>query len=137
MAMYENTCKEFVDVLASKAPVPGGGGASALVGALGMALGNMVGSLTLGKKKYADVQEDIIALKAKADALQMELLDLIADLEGGESLAAYRGILNKILPGGRERLYDHVRNDEGRVPITAVSMEITDIFNALKAGKKS
>ena len=67
----------------------------------------------------------------------MELLDLIADLEGGESLAAYRGILNKILPGGQERLYDHVRNDEGRVPIAAVSMEITDIFNALKAGKKS
>ena len=49
-------CNEFVDVLASKAPVPGGGGASALVGAVGTALGNMVGSLTVGKKKYADVE---------------------------------------------------------------------------------
>ena len=39
-------CNEFVEVLASKAPVPGGGGASALVGAVGTALGNMVGSLT-------------------------------------------------------------------------------------------
>ena len=46
-------CDEFVTVLASKAPVPGGGGASALVGAVGTALGNMVGSLTVGKKKYA------------------------------------------------------------------------------------
>lgn len=93
MAMYENTCKEFVDVLASKAPVPGGGGASALVGALGMALGNMVGSLTLGKKKYADVQEDIIALKAKADALQMELLDLIdKDAESFEPLSKAYGL---------------------------------------------
>ena len=52
-------CNEFVEVLASKAPVPGGGGASALVGAIGTALGNMVGSLTVGKKKYADVRTRI------------------------------------------------------------------------------
>jgi formiminotetrahydrofolate cyclodeaminase len=69
---------EFVEVLASREPVPGGGGASALVGAVGTALGNMVGSLTVGKKKYAAVETDIIALKAKADALQSELLGLIA-----------------------------------------------------------
>ena len=55
MGFTKSSCEEFVDVLASKAPVPGGGGASALVGAIGMALGNMVGSLTVGKKKYADV----------------------------------------------------------------------------------
>ena len=77
MEFTKGTCEEFVEVLASKAPVPGGGGASALVGAIGTALGNMVGSLTLGKKKYADVQDDIIALKAKADALQAELLGLV------------------------------------------------------------
>ena len=59
MEFTKGTCEEFVEVLASKAPVPGGGGASALVGAIGTALGNMVGSLTLGKKKYADVQDDI------------------------------------------------------------------------------
>ena len=52
-------CNEFVEVLASKAPVPGGGGASALVGAVGTALGNMVGSLTVGKKKYAEVFEPL------------------------------------------------------------------------------
>ena len=62
MGFTQNTCEEFVEVLASKAPVPGGGGASALVGAVGMALGNMVGSLTVGKKKYADVEADIVAL---------------------------------------------------------------------------
>ena len=60
MSFINNTCSEFVDVLASKAAVPGGGGASALVGAIGMALGSMVGSLTVGKKKYADVEADII-----------------------------------------------------------------------------
>ena len=53
MGFSTSTCTEFVEVLASKAPVPGGGGASALVGAVGTALGNMVGSLTVGKKKYA------------------------------------------------------------------------------------
>ena len=59
------SCREFVTVLASSEPAPGGGGASALVAALGTALGNMVGSLTVGKKKYADVEAEIIALKEK------------------------------------------------------------------------
>ena len=75
-------CNEFVEVLASKAPVPGGGGASALVGAIGTALGNMVGSLTVGKKKYADVEEEMYELKGKADALQKELLHLIERCRG-------------------------------------------------------
>lgn len=74
----QRSCEEFVEVLASAAPVPGGGGGSALVGALGIALGNMVGSLTVGKPKFADVEEDIIALKAQADALQRKLIDFIA-----------------------------------------------------------
>ena len=68
-----------MEVLSTKAPVQGGGGASALVGAIGTALGNMVGSLTVGKKKYADVEADIIALKEKADALQKEFLRLVEE----------------------------------------------------------
>jgi len=77
MKFIDKSCAEFVEVLASKAAVPGGGGASALVGAVGMALGSMVGNLTLGKKKYADVEADIAALLDKAAALQAELLHLI------------------------------------------------------------
>lgn len=73
------TCNDFVDILSTKAPVPGGGGACALVGAIGCALGNMVGSLTVGKKKYADVEEDITALKERADVLQKELLGLVEE----------------------------------------------------------
>ena len=71
------SCRKFVEVLASDAPAPGGGGAAALVGAIGTALGNMVGSLTVGKKKYADVQDEIIALKAKCDELQTKLLNQV------------------------------------------------------------
>ena len=77
MDMALASCREFVSVLASDAPAPGGGGAAALVGAIGTALGNMVGSLTVGKKKYAAVEAEIIALKAKCDDLQKQLLDQV------------------------------------------------------------
>ena len=93
MTFTQLSCAEFVNRLASKDPVPGGGGTSALAGALGVALGNMVGSLTVGKKKYADVQEDILALKAKADKLQAELLNLVErDAEVFEPLSRAYGL---------------------------------------------
>ena len=93
MDMTMESCRKFVEVLASNAPAPGGGGAAALVGAIGTALGNMVGSLTVGKKKYADVEEEIIALKAKCDALQKELLDQVeADEKNFVPLAKAYGI---------------------------------------------
>ena len=93
MDMTLASCREFVKVLASDAPAPGGGGAAALVGAIGTALGNMVGSLTVGKKKYADVQDEIIALKAQWDELQKELLDQVeADDKGFVPLAKAYGI---------------------------------------------
>ena len=77
MSFVTVSCTEFVDALASKAAVPGGGGASALVGAVGTALGSMVGNLTVGKKKYADVEADIVAIMEKAADLQKELLRLV------------------------------------------------------------
>lgn len=93
MSFVKNSCTEFIEVLASKAPVPGGGGASALGGAIGMALGSMVGSLTVGKKKYADVEADIIALMDKAAALQTELLRLVdQDAVAFEPLSKAYGI---------------------------------------------
>jgi methenyltetrahydrofolate cyclohydrolase len=75
----ERSCREFTEILASSAPTPGGGGASALVGALGTALGSMVGNLTLGKKKYESVQEDIKIILVKAEALQNKFLSLVED----------------------------------------------------------
>lgn len=120
MSFTELNCKEFVEVLASKAPVPGGGGASALVGALGMALGNMVGSLTVGKKKYADVEADIIALKAKADIIQAEFLELVQkDAECFEPLAKAYG-MPKATPeeiAEKERVMEIVLKDACDVPL--------------------
>ena len=89
----ERQIDSFLAELASKAPTPGGGGAAALCGAVGVALGNMVGNLTLGKKKYAEVQEDIAALNAKAEALRADFLALIdADAAAFEPLSKAYGI---------------------------------------------
>ncbi len=77
MSFLDKDIIAFTDVLASKASVPGGGGASALVGAVGTALGSMVGALTVGKKKYAAVEADIIELMKKAEVVRGELLKQI------------------------------------------------------------
>lgn len=77
MSFLDKSINEFTDALASKAPVPGGGGASALVGAVGVGLGSMVGALTVGKKKYADVEAEIIELMKKADEVRAALLKQI------------------------------------------------------------
>lgn len=91
--MYNKSCMEFINVLSSKAPVPGGGGASALVGAIGTALGAMVGNLTIGKKKYADVQDDIQKLLIKAEGLQKDMLELInKDAQAFEPLSKAYGL---------------------------------------------
>ena len=66
---------EYLEVLSSKAPVPGGGGASALAGALGNALGQMVVNLTVGKKKYAEVEEMQEYLE-RLKTMQQEFLHL-------------------------------------------------------------
>lgn len=75
--MLEKSCNDFIKELSSKSPVPGGGGASAYVGALGMALGSMVGNLTLGKKKYADVEEEIKELLIKSEDIIENLKRLV------------------------------------------------------------
>ena len=77
MGISEKTCIEFVDALASKSAVPGGGGAAALVGAIGMALGSMVCNLTIGKKKYAEYEESVKEILAKASEIEKKLLNMI------------------------------------------------------------
>lgn len=75
--MKELYLTQFLEELASKKPTPGGGGSAALAGAVGIALGNMVGSLTVGKKKYASVEKEIIELNKRAEELRKELYGLI------------------------------------------------------------
>jgi formiminotetrahydrofolate cyclodeaminase len=87
------SCDDFASKLAAKESVPGGGGAAALAGALGAALGSMVGNFTIGKKKYADVQDDIERMCASAEGIRIRLLDLVQkDAEAFEPLSRAYGI---------------------------------------------
>ncbi len=72
--MAESTIYQFINELSSDAPIPGGGGASGLVAACGMALGNMVLSLTTGKKKFEQYQDEIDDLIEKGNNLTDALL---------------------------------------------------------------
>ena len=93
MEMMKQSCEQFLAELAGKAPTPGGGGTAALVGAAGVALGSMVGSLTIGKKKYAAVEADIQSLNARSEVLRKELEALVqADAEAFAPLAAAYGL---------------------------------------------
>ena len=77
MSLLDLSLKDFSELLASRAATPGGGGASALVGALGVALGSMVGALTVGKPKYAAVEAEVKALMERAEELRRRLLDCV------------------------------------------------------------
>ncbi|NLH01505.1 MAG: cyclodeaminase/cyclohydrolase family protein [Clostridiales bacterium] len=74
MSFSDLSVRSFTDVLASNEPVPGGGGASALVGAIGTALASMVGNFTTGKKKYSEFEPDIQRILAQAQELRNALL---------------------------------------------------------------
>ena len=77
MNIVDKSCVEFIEVLSSREPVPGGGGAAAFVGAIGVALGNMVANLTIGKKKYAEYEEEIKELLKEAKEIEAELLSMV------------------------------------------------------------
>ncbi len=94
----QQTVNEFLAALSSKQPTPGGGGASALAGALGGALGLMVGNLTVGKKKYADVEADVAAAMSRLEEARDRMVRLAQeDAEVFAPLAAAYG-----LPAGTE-----------------------------------
>ena len=121
MDMTLESCRFFVEMLASSTPSPGGGGAAALVGAIGTALGHMASNLTVGKKKYADVQAQILELNTRFMCLEKQLLDQVeADEKGFLPLAAaYR--LPKDAPG-YDRFMDEATMDACRVPLTIMEL---------------
>lgn len=90
--MLDLSCSEFIDTLGSKASVPGGGSASALVGALGMALGTMAGELTAGKEKFAQHEQKLEQLLKNSKELTEELKQAVYDdMKAFEPLAqAYK-----------------------------------------------
>ena len=80
MAKIKDTAVEpFLDALASQTATPGGGSAAAIIGAMGAALVSMVCNLTIGKKKYADVEDEMKHVLGKAESLRRRLTSMIED----------------------------------------------------------
>ncbi|MBU1427648.1 MAG: cyclodeaminase/cyclohydrolase family protein [bacterium] len=77
--LIDKKVSNFLDELASNSPTPGGGSVAALAGALGAALISMVGNLTIGKKKYEDVEEDIKKIISSSEKLRYKLSQLIEE----------------------------------------------------------
>ena len=122
--MEMNTIREFLAVLSSKAPVPGGGGASALAGALGNALGQMVANLTIGKKRYADVEEEICGLLTRMEGLQAEFVRL-ADRDA-EVFAPLAQCYSLPASTPEERAYKEQVMEERLYDASQVPMEIME-----------
>ena len=88
MDYTDKTCKEFVESVGMKTPIPGGGSVAALVGALGASLSTMVASLTIGKKKFIAVEAEMQKNIEEIYKLQNELLALVQkDIDNFEPLA--------------------------------------------------
>lgn len=116
--------RDFLSTLSSKQPVPGGGGASALAGALGNALGQMVANLTIGKKRYADVEEQIKGLLEHMEALQGYFVTLAdRDEEVFAPLAAAYGLPSST---GEEKAHKDAVMEERLLNATYVPLEIME-----------
>jgi len=86
--IIEQPVTRFLDELASSAATPGGGSGAAIMGALGAALVSMVCNLTIGKKNYAEVEDEMRDVLADAEALRQRLADMVA-----EDIAAFNGLM--------------------------------------------
>lgn len=140
--MKEQAIEQFLDELSSKKPIPGGGGASALVAAIGVALGSMVGNLTSGKKKYTFVQTEIDRILIETEKLKNEFEELIKkDAEVFTPLAEAYG-LPKSTPeevAYKEKVMEKVLEQACLVPLEIMekSLEAIELHNELsKIGSK-
>ena len=116
MQELDERMERFLTELASKAPIPGGGGAAALMGSLAAALGSMVGNLTTGKKKYEQYQQDIERILSVLQDSLWEIYEYIEkDAHAFEPLAkAYK--IPRDQPG-REELMEEVTLQAAKVPL--------------------
>lgn len=129
------SCMNFTDELASKAAVPGGGGASALVGSIGAALGSMVCNLTLGKKKYAEVENEISEILMQTEKLRNKLyLQVERDAEVFEPLSKAYGLPRET---EEEKAEKERVMEEALKLACSVPLEIAELsFEAIKLHSK-
>ena len=109
--MLDKTIRTFTEESASKAPVPGGGGVSALCGSLAASLAEMVTNLTAGKKKYAEYEKEIQGIMKRTETLRLLLLECIE--KAGSNLVSVGGASKgcKVCAVGQETdFYQHCRH---------------------------
>ena len=130
--LMSKTCVEFSDILAAKISMPGGGTASALVGSLGAALCSMTANFTIGKKKYADFDEEAKLILEKSEKLRKRLLELAdEDAAAFPQLAeAYK--IPKDNPD-REKIYEQAALNACKAPTEMVMCcaQAIDLINEI------
>jgi formiminotetrahydrofolate cyclodeaminase len=132
MQLEQLSLDEFTSKIASKDPYPGGGGCSAALAAMGVSLGDMVVELTVGKKTYADVEDEMQAAKLKLLEMRKKFLRLVSqDAEQFEPLSKAYGI-PKDDPGRDEELERCLRLAAATpLEIFRLSCEALDMFDFL------
>ncbi|MGI6360816.1 MAG: cyclodeaminase/cyclohydrolase family protein [Bacillota bacterium] len=129
--MMDLSCRNFMDKLSGPDPTPGGGGASALGGALGIGLANMVSSLTVGKEKYADVEDEMQGLLKKGLTLQKELLDLVQ--EDAKVFSVLAGVYAYKAETDQEKSHKKELLSQASINATKVPLAIAEkVFEAMK-----
>ena len=121
---------EFLDALGSRSPVPGGGGVSALVGALAASLGHMVCEYTIGKKRYAEHEDDVRAAMASLYRLVHELQVLVDEDARAYSLVSAAYALRKDDPA-RVGAIEHALQ-EAAVPPLRTMVACSGVLDALE-----
>lgn len=107
MKLKELTIEEFLEKTYSKEPVPGGGSISALCGALAASLGQMVTGLTIGRKKYSDVESEMIDYGKKMEQARLNFLELI-----DEDAEAYQKVFEAFKMPKETEEQQKLRNEE-------------------------
>ena len=127
----EKSLNNYLDKLASRSPVPGGGSAAALLGALAAALASMTANFTLGKPKYKKVEKSITKILKKAENLRERLSQLAEEdsIVYTEVSQAYR-----LRPEGKERdkVVSKALRQASKVPFEVVGLS----FQLLKLNEE-
>ncbi len=138
-AYVDWSLRSYLDKLASDAPEPGGGSVAALVGALGAALVSMVAHLTLGKPKYADVQEDMAQLEVRAAELRAQLEELVtldAQAYGAVAAAMKLPQEGEAQKAERKKALQNALNGAAAVPIKIALAAVEVAKLSLPAAEK-
>lgn len=134
----DGSIRAFLDKLATSSPEPGGGSVAALAAALGAGLVSMVASLTVGKEKYAGVQDDVKVLLDRSETVRAALQELVqkdAEVYGAVSEAMKLPRDTDEQKVARDRLMQAALVEAAKVPLAIAEQALTVAELSLTAGE--